>query len=125
MSGGSRYQVARSEEFDDGQHEIVDVDGVEVGVLRHDGEYFAFRNDCPHQGGPVCTGKVTNRLEGRYVGPGQRVQREVGDQGIVSCPLHGWSFDLATGENIADPSIVLPSYDVVVEDGVVYLDRGE
>ncbi|ELY50945.1 Rieske (2Fe-2S) protein [Natronolimnohabitans innermongolicus] len=124
MSIDNLVLVKAADEFDDGDHELVDVDGVEVGVVRADGEFYAFRNQCPHDGGPVCKGPVSQKLVGEFVEPGERVEKKFVDEMIISCPWHGWSFDLETGENVADDSIILPSYDVVVDDGVVYVDDG-
>ncbi|AHG02163.1 hypothetical protein HALLA_19890 (plasmid) [Halostagnicola larsenii XH-48] len=124
MSEDGLVEVKAVESFADGDHELVDVRGVEVGVVRDEDEFYAFRNTCPHDGGPVCTGPVSRKLVGEFVGPGERVERSFSDEKIISCPWHGWSFDLETGENVADENIVLPSYDVVVENGIVYVDDG-
>lgn len=44
----------------------------------------------------------------------------------VECPRHGSEFDLRTGEPGALPATVpVPTYEVVVEDGTVYLDLEE
>ena len=43
-----------------------------------DGQIFALRDRCPHKGGPLSQGIVHGRS--------------------VTCPLHAWSIDLATGE---------------------------
>lgn len=124
MSADGYVAVKPATDFDDGDHELVDVDGVEVGVIHADGEFYAFRNTCPHDEGPVCTGPVSKKLIGEFVGVGERIERRYVDEPIVSCPWHGWSFDLETGRNLADDDIVLPAYDVVVEDGIVYVDPG-
>lgn len=118
-------RVKPTDAFDDGDHELVDVDGVEVGVIRADDEFYAFRNTCPHDGGPVCKGNVSKKLVGEFVEPGERIEKQFVDEMIISCPWHGWSFDLETGENLADDNIVLPSYNVVVKDGVVFVDDGK
>ncbi|WP_436348730.1 Rieske (2Fe-2S) protein [Natronorubrum sp. FCH18a] len=54
--------------------------------------------------------------------PTERVEKEyVDDESIISCPWHGWSYDLESGGQLADDDIVLPTYDVVVDDGIVYV----
>lgn len=114
-------EVKPDAEFTDGDREFVDVGGIEVGVLNIDGNYYALQNRCLHDGGPVLTGRTGNKLEGEFVEPGTRVEKYYGDDHIVSCPWHGWSYELETGENIADSDICLPTYEVVVEDGTVYV----
>ena len=125
MSTDGFVEVGPAAEFEDGDHRIVEVGRAEVGVIRADGEFYALRNQCPHDGGPACEGKVQRKLVGEFKGPGKRVEQSYSDECIVSCPWHGWSFDLATGAHIGDDRIRLPTYDVVVEDGVVYVDDGK
>ena len=50
-------QVARVTDvasFAEGTKKVVRVGEVEVGVFRIDGNFYAWQNTCPHQGGPVC-----------------------------------------------------------------------
>ena len=125
MSHENLVEVGAVDEFEDGDHRIVRVGRAEVGVVRADGEFYALRNRCPHEGGPTCEGQVEKKLVGSFVGPGERVDQQYSDECIVSCPWHGWSFELATGKHIGDDRIRVPTYDVVVEDGTVYVDGGE
>ncbi|RLM88395.1 Rieske (2Fe-2S) protein [Halobellus sp. Atlit-38R] len=124
MSDGL-VEVGPATEFEDGDHAIVEVGRAEVGVVRADGEFYALRNQCPHDGGPVCTGTVQRELLGEFTGTGERVEQYYGEECIISCPWHGWSFELETGTHIGDERIQLPMYDVVVEDGIVYVDTAE
>jgi len=114
-------EVGPDESFEDGDRAFVEVDGIEVGVMQVEGEYYALQNRCMHDGGPVCTGKTGRKLEGEFVEPGKRVRKYFGETKIVSCPWHGWSYDLETGESLADADVRLPTFDVVVEDGTVYV----
>ena len=34
-------------------------DGRSIGVFNVQGQYYALRNQCPHQGAPLCRGKVS------------------------------------------------------------------
>lgn len=123
MSEDDRVEVGPEADFEDGDVELVQIGRAEVGVIRADGEFHALRNQCPHDGGPVCNGKVEPRLVGEWGGSGERVEQEYSDdQCIISCPWHGWSFDVETGEHIGDDRYVVPTYEVVVEDGTVYVN---
>ena len=101
---------------------VVDLGEVEVGVLRIQGQLRAYENRCPHQGGPVCYGRLLGRQEGivdaerRLVG--ERLSAEVFN---LVCPWHGWSYDALTGENIGDRHFRLKPWDVEVRGGQVYL----
>jgi nitrite reductase/ring-hydroxylating ferredoxin subunit len=118
-------KVGPASEFDDGDAEIIEVGRAEVGVVRADGEFYAIRNQCPHDGGPVCEGNVQKELVGEFTGTGQRVEQQYSDTDIISCPWHGWSFELETGIHIGDDRIQVPTYEVVVEDEIVYVHTGD
>ena len=121
MSDENRVAVKPEAEFEDGEAEIVQVGRAEVGVIRADGEFYALRNQCPHDGGPACEGQVQRELVGEFTGPGERIDQYYADNYIVSCPWHGWSFDLETGKHIGDDRYRVPTYDVEVDDGMVYV----
>ena len=46
-----------------------------------DDEVFAVHDKCPHQGGPLSQGILSGQT--------------------VTCPLHGWKIELASGEAVA------------------------
>lgn len=116
-----RYKVADESDFsEDGDRIIVDVEGMEVGVFRLDGNYHALANFCPHQSGPLCEGKVLGELKGAKDG----WQLEYNDDvDVISCPWHGWRFDIDTGESLETDRYKVPGYDVEVEDGEVFIIR--
>jgi nitrite reductase/ring-hydroxylating ferredoxin subunit len=66
------------------------------------GTFYALDGVCPHQGGPL--GKGT--LEGC----------------VVTCPWHGWQFDVASGQHQFAPTVRQPCYAIRVEDGAVLVD---
>lgn len=97
-----RYIVGRVSEIPPGGRKIVEVAGRSVGVFNVGGEFFALRNRCPHQGGPLCAGHLIGLVlaeapgEYRYLRPGE----------ILRCPWHGWEFDVRTGQSWIDPARV-------------------
>lgn len=114
-----RHRVGRADELDDGERVIVDVDGIEIAVFDVDGEYHAVLNYCVHQGGPACEGALMGTLD--VDDSPERALSYERDGRVVSCPWHGWEFDVTTGEHIAPTGYELPTYDVVVDDGDLYL----
>jgi nitrite reductase/ring-hydroxylating ferredoxin subunit len=116
---GEKHWVASTDELaEDGSKIIADIDGVEVAVFNLDGEYYALANYCIHQGGPLCEGPTT----GQMVGGDDGWEWNYVDEGkIVSCPWHSWRFDIRTGKNTKDDSYTVPTYDVTVEDGDVFV----
>ena len=117
-----RVEVCPADELNPGERTVVETGAGEVGVFNHEGELYAMLNDCPHRGGPVCTGKVSGALVGEWEGPGERVIDTYADEPAITCPWHGWDFYLGTGEHVGLEEITVPTYDVVVEDGTVVLE---
>jgi nitrite reductase/ring-hydroxylating ferredoxin subunit len=107
---GVRYRVATASEVaEPGDRVIVDIEGQEVAVFNVDGDLHALPNFCPHQAAPLCEGEVTGRMVmGDDGWSWEYVQR--GE--VVTCPWHGWKFDVTTGKNIKDEDVAIPSYDV-------------
>ena len=67
------------------------------------GEFFAYRNICPHAGAPVCVGKISGTTL-----PSPVYEYDYGREGcILRCPWHGWEFDLRSGEHLVDPETKL------------------
>jgi 3-phenylpropionate/trans-cinnamate dioxygenase ferredoxin subunit len=52
------HRVGSVADFVEHARRFVTVGSTEIGVLRHDGSFYAFVNRCPHQDGPVCEGMV-------------------------------------------------------------------
>jgi nitrite reductase/ring-hydroxylating ferredoxin subunit len=119
--GGGLVRVCPVAELPPGERTVVSVDGTPVGVLNVDGEYYAIENTCPHQGGPVCQGRVASQLVGEFVEPGKRVRETYGDGLAIACPWHGWEYDLATGDHLGVDDVSLATYEVVVRDSALYV----
>lgn len=81
--------------------ELVVADRI-VALFNVDGEYFALDGICPHQGGPLGKGPLRGC--------------------VVTCPWHGWQFDVRSGQHQASPSLRHPAYPVKVEGGDVWID---
>jgi len=80
----------------------------EVAVFWVNNEVFCLSNVCPHRHqNQIANGIVKN--------------------GIVTCPLHLWSYDLRTGENInkRQGTRSLQSFEVRIIDDYVYLKKPE
>jgi nitrite reductase/ring-hydroxylating ferredoxin subunit len=92
--------VARVGEIPPGGRKLVEIAGRSIGVFNVNGEYFALRNRCPHQGGPLCEGRLAGYVD--WTTPGE--YSYVRDGEILRCPWHGWEFDLRTGQSWFDPA---------------------
>ncbi len=93
--------VASVADFATKERKIVKAEGLSIGVFFVDGQWHALHNSCLHRGGSVCKGPLEN--------------------GILTCPWHGYEYKLATGELLLDPNAKLPRFPVEIREGEVYL----
>ncbi len=94
--------VAKTDDLQPGQGMVADVAGREIAVFNIDGTFYALDNTCAHRGGPLGEGD----LEGD----------------VVTCPWHGWQFNVTTGVCVNNPSACVKTFPVAVEAGEVKVD---
>jgi len=103
----------------EGGRVVVDVEGLEIGIFRLDGRLYAWENRCVHAGGPVCQGKLTNRVVER-LDPGMRsLGDDFSDELHIVCPWHGYEYDVRTGEHPADSQLRLRHIEVEEREGEI------
>ncbi|MGQ0634283.1 MAG: Rieske (2Fe-2S) protein [Planctomycetaceae bacterium] len=73
-----------------------------VALFNVEGTFHALDGVCPHAGGPLGEGTLRG--------------------GVVTCPWHGWQFDVTTGKNCLNPKLGHVSYPVRVEAGEVLVE---
>lgn len=98
--GPVRYVVARAGDILDGQRLAIEVGGRKIGVFNVKGRFHALLYECPHARGPLCAGALQARVWAER--PGDEIQTDT-EQLFVSCPWHGWLFDLESGQSWWDP----------------------
>lgn len=112
------HYVAPVDEVGPGERVLIDVRGREIGVFNLDGAYAAVANYCVHQGGPIAEGILT----GGTLQADENLEVVYDESArCLHCPWHGWEFDVQTGEHTAPTRHRLPTYDVEVRDGGLYL----
>lgn len=115
MSNGrqaQRYVVGLTDEVPVGKRKIVDVGGKSIGIFNVGGSYYGLLNRCPHQGAPLCLGRVTGTAMPSEVG--EYVWAREGE--ILRCPWHGWEVDITNGRSIFNPHRVrVRTYEVAIE----------
>ena len=117
-----KHVVATAGEIPPGGRKIVEIGGRMIGVFNLDGEYVALLNRCPHQGGPLCEGKLWGLLEASA--PGEFSYTRRGE--ILTCGWHGWEFDIRTGQSWCDPKrLRVRTYEVRVETGSQLLGEAD
>lgn len=116
-----RHTVARVEDVPEGEHRIFSVAGREIGIFNVRGEYFALRNRCPHLGGPLCEGEVLGLVYSSKPGD----VRFDGSKRLITCPWHGWEFDVKTGQSYFNPRLKARRYTVETSAGEASQERQE
>jgi nitrite reductase (NADH) small subunit len=89
-------RVCGREELELDRIRRVDVGGRELCLVRTAAGLFAFGSVCPHQGGPMCEGRIKGTMT-----PSARNEYTFARAGeVVTCPWHGYEFDLRTGASV-------------------------
>lgn len=116
-----KHRIARTADLaENGDRAITEIDGVEIAVFNLNGEYHAIANYCIHAGGPLCEGD----LVGRHTFDPSSLEWEYDpEERNIACPWHGWLFDVETGQSIDDARYRVPTYETLVENGIVYVRR--
>ena len=91
--------VGKTEDVMSGSGFVAEVNGQSVAVFNVEGSYYAIDNTCLHRGGPLGEGE----LEGE----------------VVTCPWHGWEYNVKTGACINNPPACVKTYPVQVEGSVL------
>ncbi|QIN81474.1 Rieske 2Fe-2S domain-containing protein [Rubrobacter tropicus] len=114
------HVVGTVEEIPPGGRKIVEVGGRSIGVFNVGGEFFALRNQCPHQGAELCKGVLSGFVHAEKPGDVTYVRR--GE--ILRCPWHQWEFDIRTGQSWVDPAKVrVRRYEAKVAPGNTLLSE--
>ena len=76
--------AAKTNEVPDGTAKMVELKGKKLAVFHQGGSYFATDNECTHRGGSISEGERSGN--------------------IVTCPLHGATFDISSGKVLSGPA---------------------
>ena len=113
-----RHIIGHVSELPPGERRLVEADGRSIGVFNVDGQYYALRNQCPHQGAPLCMGAIKGLAL-----PSKPGEYRWGREGeILRCPWHGWEFDITTGVNRDDPDTAQEKFAVKVEGNDILVE---
>ena len=61
LAQGREHVVATVDEIPSGTHKLVPIGRHGVGVYNVNGTFYAIANYCPHEGGPLCSGRTRGR----------------------------------------------------------------
>ena len=106
--------------FADGAVRRVEVEGRGLAIVRQGDTWYALRDVCPHQGARLSAGRGGGTALAHRPGA-EIVLGRTGE--ILSCPWHGWEYDVRTGRSLCDPERVrVRTYPVCAEAGRVLVE---
>ena len=92
--------VGRVDEIPPGTHKVTEADGVMISVFNVDGNFYAIEDVCTHDGGILTGGPISGC--------------------VITCPRHGATFDIRSGEALSAPAYEpTASFPVRIQDGMV------
>lgn len=96
--------VASIKESDlkEGQMKAVRIKGKPILLVRQGGQVFGVSNLCPHMGCSLEGGTLSGYL--------------------VTCPCHGWKFDVRNGQYVENAITALTSYRCKIENGKIHVE---
>ena len=95
------HRVASVADVPEGAGQEIVVGGRIVALFHVAGEFRAIDGICAHQGGPLAKGKI--------------------EDNVVTCPWHGWQYDLMAGKHCLNPRICQTVFEVKVEGLEVFV----
>jgi nitrite reductase (NADH) small subunit len=98
----AQVKVASTAEVAAGQCKTVEANGKQIALYNVDGTFYATDNTCLHRGGPLGEGTLNGNK--------------------VTCPWHGWEYDVTTGKNSFNPQVGVATYPVKVDGDAVMVD---
>lgn len=95
-------RAIRKDEVPAGTIREFQVDGKELAISNVDGKYYAISNTCLHRGGPLGQGDLKGKT--------------------VTCPWHGWQYDVTTGKAVANSAVGVACFRIEVRGEDLWVD---
>lgn len=88
-------RVAATSDLPPGTAMELTVQGRVIALYNVEGRFYAIDGICPHAGGPLGEGRLSGN--------------------VVTCPWHGWQFDVSSGQHCLNPGLQQTTFAVMVE----------
>ncbi len=98
------FRATKVNEIPPGTIREFQLDGKTVALANVSGKFFAIHSVCLHRGGPLGEGIL--------------------EDNVVTCPWHGWQYDVSTGKVVQNPSVGVECYAVEVRGDDIFVDCG-
>jgi nitrite reductase (NADH) small subunit len=97
-------RVAKAAEVPAGTIREFQVEGKAIALANVEGEFYAVNTTCLHRGGPLGQGV----LEGK----------------VLTCPWHGWEYDVTTGKLTRNATVGVDCYRLEVRGEDIFIEMG-
>ena len=100
-------KIATVSELPSNSTKIVNVKNAKVALFNYNGKITALGNACLHKGGPLGLGHVVQKYDGMY----------------VTCPWHGWEYNIETGKAPLDFKDQQAVYEIKIESDDIFISE--
>ena len=97
-------RAVKTAEVPPGTVRELSIEGRALALANVGGTFYAINNTCLHRGGPLGQGP----LEGK----------------TVTCPWHGWQYDVTNGKVLQNPAVGVDCYRTEVRGEDIFIDIG-
>lgn len=99
------FRAAKLSELPTGSIREFQIDGKAIALANVGGRVYAINNTCLHRGGPLGQGVLNGNM--------------------MTCPWHGWEYNVTTGKVGQNPSVGVDCYKVEIRGEDVFVELGE
>jgi nitrite reductase (NADH) small subunit len=97
-------RVAKKDEIPAGSIREFQVEGLRLAIANVGNKFYAIHNTCLHRGGPLGDGALQGST--------------------VTCPWHGWQYDVTSGKLVVNPAIGVKTFSIEVRGDDLWVDAG-
>ena len=90
-----QIKIAKTVDLEPDSCMTVTANSEEIALYRVGDAYYASTNTCPHRGGPLGEGLLEDKT--------------------ITCPWHGWQFDVCKGVSLVNDQVKLKTFPVTVQ----------
>lgn len=95
-------RAAKASELPAGTLREVQIGTKTIALANVGGKFYAISDVCLHRGGPLGQGELADS--------------------VVTCPWHGWQFDVTNGKLVQDPRMSVACYPTELRGDEIYVD---
>jgi len=97
-----KLKICGESEIPVGGSKVIRILARRVAVFNLDGTLYAIEADCKHMKANLASVELNGT--------------------VITCPLHGWRYDIPTGECLEEKWAALKTFPVFVENGYIWVD---